>query len=89
MEILQNLGSLPIFFIMFIIIYFLMIRPQVNNQKKHSSLIDNLKKNDKVVMRDGICGKIIDFKGENKILLETANETKIIILKSYVASIDK
>ena len=66
-----------------------MIRPQVNNQKKHSSLIDNLKKNDKVVMRDGICGKIIDFKGENKILLETANETKIIILKSYVASIDK
>ena len=89
MEILQNLGSLPIFFIMFIIIYFLMIRPQVNNQKKHNSLIDNLKKNDKVVMRDGICGKIIDFKGENKILLETANETKIIILKSYVASIDK
>ena len=89
MEILQNLGSLPIFFIMFIIIYFLMIRPQMNNQKKHSSMIDNLKKNDKVIMRDGICGKIIDFKGENKILLETANETKIIILKSYVASIDK
>ena len=40
-------------------------------------------------MRDGLCGKIIDFIGENKILLETSNNTKITMLKSYVARIDK
>lgn len=89
MEILQNLGSLPIFFIMFIIIYFLMIRPQTKQRKNHEILISNLKKGDKVIMRDGICGKIIDLKGEDKILLETANESKIMFYKSFVSMLDE
>ena len=39
-------------------------------------------------MRDGICGKIIDFNGNDKILLETANESKILFLKSFVSMLD-
>ena len=89
MEILQNLGALPIYFLMFLILYFFMIRPQVKQTKLHNDLISNLKKGDKIIMRDGLCGKIIDFIGENKILLETSNNTKITMLKSYVARIDK
>ena len=89
MGILQNLGSLPIFFIMFLIIYFLMIRPQATQRKKHAELINNLKKGDKVIMQNGICGKILDIKGNNKILIETANESKIIFLKSFVSMYDQ
>ena len=89
MEILQKAGSLPIFFIMFLIIYFLMIRPQTKQRKNHEILISNLKKGDKVIMRDGICGKIIDLKGEDKILLETANESKIMFYKSFVSMLDE
>ena len=89
MEILQNLGALPIYFLMFLILYFFMIRPQVKQTKLHNELISNLKKGDKIIMRDGLCGKIIDFIGENKILLESSNNTKITMLKSYVARIDK
>ena len=89
MEILQNLGALPIYFLMFLILYFFMIRPQVKQTKLHNDLISNLKKGDKIIMRDGLCGKIIDFIGENKILLESSNNTKITMLKSYVARIDK
>ena len=66
-----------------------MIRPQVKQTKLHNELISTLKKGDKIIMRDGLCGKIIDFIGENKILIETSNETKITMLKSYVARIDK
>ena len=66
-----------------------MIRPQVKQTKLHNDLISNLKKGDKIIMRDGLCGKIIDFIGENKILLESSNNTKITMLKSYVARIDK
>ena len=66
-----------------------MIRPQVKQTKLHNQLISTLKKGDKIIMRDGICGKVIDFIGENKILIETSNETKITMLKSYVARIDK
>ena len=89
MEILQNLGALPIYFLMFIVLYIFMIRPQVKQTKLHNELISTLKKGDKIIMRDGLCGKIIDFIGENKILIETSNETKITMLKSYVARIDK
>ena len=89
MEILQNLGALPIYFLMFLILYFFMIRPQVRQTKLHNELISNLKKGDKIIMRDGICGKIIDFIGENKILIESSNSTKITMLKSYISRIDK
>jgi preprotein translocase subunit YajC len=66
-----------------------MIRPQVKQTKLHNELISNLKKGDKIIMRDGICGKIIDFIGENKILIESSNSTKITMLKSYISRIDK
>ena len=89
MEILQNLGALPIYFLMFLILYFFMIRPQVKQTKLHNELISNLKKGDKIIMRDGLCGKIINFVGEDKILIESSNTTKITMLKSYVARIDK
>ena len=64
-----------------------MIRPQLKQTKLHNELISNLKKGDKIVMRDGLCAKITDFIGEDKLLLESSN-TKIIMLKSYVARID-
>ena len=89
MEILQNLGALPIYFLMFLILYFFMIRPQVKQTKLHNELISNLKKGDKIIMRDGLCGKITNFIGEDKILIESSNTTKITMLKSYVARIDK
>ena len=89
MEILQNLGALPIYFLMFIVLYIFMIRPQVKQTKLHNELISNLKKGDKIIMRDGLCGKILDFIGENKVLIESSNQTKITMLKSYVARIDK
>ena len=89
MEILQILGALPIYFLMFVVLYFFMIRPQVKQTKLHNELISHLKKGDKVIMRDGICGKILDFSGDDKIILETSNQTKLTMLKSYVARIDK
>ena len=89
METLQNLGSLPIFILMFVIIYFLMIRPQARQQKNHTLLVKNLKKGDKVIMSNGIFGKVIDLIDNDKIIIETANESKILILKSHVSSLDK
>ena len=87
MDILQKLGSLPIFLIMFIIIYFLMIRPQVNQQKAHSNLVKSLKKGDKIITRGGICGEIIDLHGKNKVVI-SSNNTKIVILRTHITTID-
>ena len=91
MEILQQMGSLPIFFLMFVIIYFLMIRPQSIQQKKHAAMLANLKKGDKVITRGGIIGKIASIQGANneKIIINVGDNTKINILKSYIVSLSE
>ena len=91
MELLQKLGSLPIFLLMFIVIYFLMIRPQSIQQKKHRELLENLKKGDKVITRGGLTGKIIDIVGKNKdrVIISSGSSTNITILKTYVISLDE
>ncbi len=89
MEILQKLGSLPIFLLMFVVIYFLMIRPQSIQQKNHQNMLSNLKKGDKILTRGGIIGKIIDFQGKNNniVVLKVDDNTNITVLKSYISSI--
>jgi len=89
MEILQKIGSLPIFLLMFVVIYFLMIRPQSIQQKNHQNMLKELKKGDKVLTRGGIIGKIIDFQGKNNsmVILSLDDSTNITILKSYISSL--
>lgn len=50
--------------IIFGIFYFILIRPQQQNQKKHKSMLDSLQKGDKVITIGGIYGIIRDIKGE-------------------------
>ena len=89
MEILQQLGSLPIFFIMFIIIYFLMIRPQSLQQKQHKAMLLNLKKGDKIITKGGIIANIVDFQGKEGeyLLIETGNNTKLKVLRNSISSL--
>ena len=89
MEILQKLGSLPIFILMFVVIYFLMIRPQSIQQKNHQNMLENLKKGDKVLTRGGIIGKIVSFQGKDNsiIILSIDDSTNIKVMKSYILSI--
>ena len=89
MEILQKLGSLPIFILMFVVIYFLMIRPQSIQQKTHKNMLNNLKKCDKVLTSGGIIGKIVSFQGKNNsiIILSIDDSTNIKVMKSYILSI--
>jgi len=51
------LGMMPII-VMFVILYFLMIRPQMKRQKEHRNMVANLNKGDEVVTAGGILGKI-------------------------------
>ena len=87
-NILQTLGPLPIYLLIFAIIYFIMIRPQVRQQKEHTTILKNLKKGDRVVTRGGIIGIIKNIKGKNQDILEIdVNNTKVDVLKSHITSI--
>ena len=87
--ILQSLGALPMFILMFIILYFVLIRPQIKEQKDRDAMLLNLKKNDRVLTRGGIVGTILEFQGKDREYAIIDNDTgsKIKILKRYVVSL--
>jgi len=81
------LNFIPLIFI-FIVFYFLIIRPQQKKQKEHLAMITSLKKNDEIVTAGGILGTIINIK-ENTFVIRVDENVKIEIEKKSVAYIKK
>ena len=71
--------------LMGLILYFILLRPEIKKRKKFEEESQSLKKGDLIITRGGLLGKISDFKGKDKdkIILITGDNTKITILKSY------
>jgi preprotein translocase subunit YajC len=78
-------GFLPLI-IIFVIFYFLLIRPQQKKQKDHQAMLGSLKKGDKVVTTGGIYG-LIEQVGEKTITLKISENVKVKFGKGYVASV--
>ena len=74
---------IPLIFI-FLVFYFLIIRPQQKKQKEHQKMVDNLKKNDEVVTSGGIHGVIVNVK-EKTFVLRVDENARIEIDKNAVA----
>ena len=78
---------LPFAFI-FIIFYFLLIRPQQKRQKEHQRLLSDLKTGDKVVTTSGIHGLIANVK-DTTFVVKIADNVKIEVDKNAIASVSK
>jgi len=74
---------IPLFFI-FVVFYFLIIRPQQKKQKEHAKMIDSLKKNDEIVTSGGIHGTIVNVKDKTFVVRIDEN-TKIELDKVSIA----
>ncbi|MEC4720231.1 preprotein translocase subunit YajC [Noviherbaspirillum sp. CPCC 100848] len=79
------LSFLPII-LMFIVLYFLMIRPQMKRQKEQKAMMDALAKGDEVITAGGIVGKVSKVT-EAYVTLEIANGTEIIVQKAAVSTL--
>jgi preprotein translocase subunit YajC len=73
--------------LMFVIFYFLLIRPQQKKQKETQAMIANLKKGDKVVTTGGMLGTISSIQDDYAVLTVGGSDTKIEILKSAIAGL--
>lgn len=72
----------------FLIFYFLVIRPQKQKEKEHQSMLNNLVKNTDVVTSSGIHGTIVNVK-EKTVVLRIDDNVKIEIEKNCIAYIKK
>jgi len=79
------MSLLPLILI-FVVFYFLLIRPQQKKAKEHKQMLENLKKGDKVITGGGIYG-VVESVGDNTIVLKIAENVKVKFGKSYIAAV--
>lgn len=72
--------------LMFVILWVLMIRPQMKRAKEHKTMVEALAKGDEVVTQGGIVGKIAEV-GENYLQLEVSANVKIAVQKQAVGAV--
>ena len=79
------LSMLPLV-LMFVVLYFVMIRPQMKRQKEHRAMIEALAKGDEVVTSGGMLGKVTKM-GESFLTLEVANGVELQVQRSSVVTV--
>jgi preprotein translocase subunit YajC len=81
-----SLGTMLPLVLMFVVLYFVMIRPQMKRQKEHKTMIEALAKGDEVVTSGGLLGKISKI-GESFLSVEIANGVEIQVQRTAVVQV--
>ena len=79
------MSMLPLL-LMFVVLYFVMIRPQMKKQKEHRAMIDALAKGDEVVTAGGFLGKVSKL-GDAYVGIELANGVEVQMQRSAVVQV--
>ncbi len=74
--------------LIFLIFYFLLIRPQQKKQKEHKILLDSIKKGDEILSSGGIIGKVIKAE-DDKLTVEISKGVNVFMIRSTVADVIK
>lgn len=83
---MSSLTSMLPLVLMFVVLYFVMIRPQMKKQKEHRAMIDALAKGDEVVTAGGLLGKVSRM-GEAYLGIEIANGVEIQLQRSAIVQV--
>ena len=74
--------------LVFVIFYFLLIRPQQTKMKQHREMLDNLKKGDQIVTAGGIVGKIARIEqSDSSLVVEIAPNVQVKVIRQTVADV--
>ena len=76
----------PLIFI-FVIFYFLLIRPQMNARKKHTEMVANVRRGDVVVTAGGIVGKVTKVLEGEEIMVELAENVTVKVVKTTLSDV--
>jgi preprotein translocase subunit YajC len=92
------IGSIFIYGAIFLIFYFILIRPQATQRKKHDQLVKDLKKGDEIVTNGGLVGEVLFIKEkggddksagmEDRVTIKSG-DTRVIIERGRIARINR
>ena len=83
---MSSLGSMLPLVLMFVVLYFVMIRPQMRKQKEHRAMIDALAKGDEVATTGGLIGKVTKI-GDGTLGVEIANGVEVQLQRHAVVQV--
>ena len=84
---MNGLESFIPIILIFVIMYFLLIRPQQKKIKEHKNMVDNLRRGDQGLTQGGIIGKITKVKEGEEIEVELAKDVKVSVIRSTIVNV--
>ena len=82
----STLFSLLPLVLMFVVLYFIMIRPQMKKQKEHKAMVDAIAKGDEVVIAGGVLGRVAKV-GDTYLNVEVANGVELQVQRVAVVQV--
>ena len=76
----SGIGQFIPLILIFVIFYFFLIRPQQKKAKEHKTMVENLKRGDKVITSGGIVGKVDRIIDNEKVEVEIADNVKVEVV---------
>ena len=83
---MSSLTSMAPLVLMFVVLYFVMIRPQMKKQKEHRTMLQALAKGDEVATSGGVLGKVTKL-GDNLLSVEIASGVEVQLQRSAVVQV--
>jgi preprotein translocase subunit YajC len=81
------LVSLLPFILIFVIMYFLILRPQQKRQKQHQEMVKNVRRGDTVVTSGGLVGKVTKVIDDDQVEVELAEDVRVRQMRSMLADV--
>jgi preprotein translocase subunit YajC len=83
----EGLGPLLPLILIFVVFWFLLIRPQQRKAKEHRELLSQLRRGDQIVTSGGIIGKITKVVSDTELQVEIADEVRVRVARGMVAEV--
>ena len=83
----DGLGMLLPFVLIFVIMYFLILRPQQRRAKEHQELVKNLRRGDTVITSGGLVGKVTKVIDDEQVEVEIADGVRVRQVRSLVSGV--
>ncbi|MBV2163795.1 MAG: preprotein translocase subunit YajC [Comamonas sp.] len=85
-DMMSQLSSMLPLVLMFVALYFIMIRPQMKRQKEHRAMVEALAKGDEVATAGGLLGRVVDLDEQN-LFVEIASGVKVQLQRQAVTQV--
>jgi preprotein translocase subunit YajC len=86
-DLMTNLGGLLPFILIFVIMYFLILRPQQKRAKQHQEMVKNLRRGDNVITSGGLVGKVTKVVDDDQVEIEIADGVRVRQVKGMIADV--